>query len=200
MPMLEQRIQQQFFDSADLKYAAAEVLSRPIADAVGALVDCITAGGKVLACGNGGSAADAQHFAAEFVGRFERERPGLAAIALTTDTSLMTAIANDYDFNVIFSKQVQALGQPGDVLLAISTTGNSANVVAAIEAARTKEMIVIALTGHKGGKMRELLIETDVLICVPHERTARIQEVHLLVLHCLCDAVDLQLLGEPEDT
>lgn len=199
-PMLEQRIQQQFFDSADLKYAAAEVLSRPIADAVGALVDCITAGGKVLACGNGGSAADAQHFAAEFVGRFERERPGLAAIALTTDTSLMTAIANDYDFNVIFSKQVQALGQPGDVLLAISTTGNSANVVAAIEAARAKEMIVIALTGHKGGKMRELLIETDVLICVPHERTARIQEVHLLVLHCLCDAVDLQLLGEPEDT
>jgi D-sedoheptulose 7-phosphate isomerase len=194
--MLEQRIQQQFFDSADLKYAAAEVLSKPIADAVSALVGCITAGGKVLSCGNGGSAGDAQHFAAEFVGRFERERPGLAAIALTTDSS----IGNDYDFNAIFSKQVQALGAPGDVLLAISTSGNSANVVAAVEAARAKDMTVIALTGHKGGKLRELLQETDVMICVPHDRTARIQEVHLLVLHCLCDAVDLQLLGEQENT
>jgi D-sedoheptulose 7-phosphate isomerase len=200
MIMLEQRIQQQFFDSADLKYAAAEVLSKPIADAVSALVGCITSGGKVLTCGNGGSAADAQHFAAEFVGRFERERPGLAAVALTTDSSILTAIGNDYDFNSIFSKQVQALGAPGDVLLAISTSGNSANVIAAIEAARAKEMVVISLTGHKGGKMRELLTETDVLICVPHERTARIQEVHLLVVHCLCDAVDLQLLGEQENT
>ncbi|MES2994305.1 MAG: phosphoheptose isomerase [Pseudomonadota bacterium] len=198
--MLEQRIQQQFFDSADLKYAAAEVLAKPIADAVSALVGSITAGGKVLACGNGGSAADAQHFAAEFVGRFERERPGLAAIALTTDSSILTAIGNDYDFNSIFSKQVQALGAPGDVLLAISTSGNSANVIAAIQAARAKEMVVIALTGHKGGKIREMLTETDVLICVPHDRTARIQEVHLLTVHCLCDAVDLQLLGEQENT
>ena len=198
--MLEQRIQQQFFDSADLKYAAAEVLAKPIADAVSALVGSITAGGKVLSCGNGGSAADAQHFAAEFVGRFERERPGLAAVALTTDSSILTAIGNDYDFNSIFSKQVQALGAPGDVLLAISTSGNSSNVIAAIEAAHAKEMVVIALTGHKGGRIRELLTETDVLICVPHERTARIQEVHLLTLHCLCDAVDLQLLGEPENT
>jgi len=200
MIMLEQRIQQQFFDSADLKYAAAEVLSKPIADAVSALVGCITGGGKVLSCGNGGSAGDAQHFAAEFVGRFERERPGLAAIALTTDSSILTAIGNDYDFNSIFSKQVQAIGAPGDVLLAISTSGNSANVVAAIEAAHAKEMTVIALTGHKGGRMRELLLETDVMVCVPHDRTARIQEVHLLVLHCLCDAVDLQLLGEQENT
>jgi D-sedoheptulose 7-phosphate isomerase len=198
--MLEQRIQQQFFDSADLKYAAAEVLSKPIVDAVSALIGCITSGGKVMACGNGGSAADAQHFAAEFVGRFERERPGLAAIALTTDSSILTAVGNDYDFNSIFSKQVQALGAPGDVLLAISTSGNSANVVAAVEAARAKDMVVIAMTGHKGGKMREMLTETDVLICVPHERTARIQEVHLLVLHCLCDAVDLQLLGDQENT
>ena len=198
--MLEQRIQQQFFDSADLKYAAAEVLARPIADAVSALVGSITAGGKVLACGNGGSAADCQHFAAEFVGRFERERPGLAAIALTTDSSILTAIGNDYDFNLIFSKQVQALGAPGDVLLAISTSGNSNNVIAAIEAAHAREMVVIAMTGHKGGRIRELLTETDVLICVPHERTARIQEVHLLTLHCLCDAVDLQLLGEQENT
>jgi len=198
--MLEQRIQQQFFDSADLKYAAAELLARPIADAVAAVVGCITAGGKVLACGNGGSASDAQHFAAEFVGRFERERPGLAAIALNTDTSVLTAIANDYDYASIFAKQVQALGVPGDVLIAISTSGNSANVLAAVEAARAKEMTVIALTGHNGGKLRELLTETDVHICVPHERTARIQEVHILVLHCLCDAVDLQLLGEQENT
>jgi D-sedoheptulose 7-phosphate isomerase len=198
--MLEQRIQQQFFDSADLKYAAAEILSKPIADAVHAVVGCITAGGKVLACGNGGSASDAQHFAAEFVGRFERERPGLAAIALTTDTSILTAIGNDYDFNSIYSKQVQALGAPGDVLIAISTSGNSGNVLAAVEAAKAKEMTVIALTGRGGGKLRERLGETDVHICVPHERTARIQEVHILVLHCLCDAVDLQLLGEQENT
>jgi D-sedoheptulose 7-phosphate isomerase len=193
--MLEQRIQQHFFDSADLKYAAAEVLAKPIADAVGTLMGCITAGGKVLVCGNGGSAGDAQHFAAEFVGRFERERPGLAAIALTTDSSILTAVGNDYDFNAIFSKQVQAIGSPGDVLLAITTSGNSANVLAAVDAAHAKEMSVIALTGRDGGKMRKLLLETDVHICVPHERTARIQEVHLLVVHCLCDAVDLQLLG-----
>ena len=198
--MLEQRIQQQFFDSADLKYAAAEILSRPIADAVSAVVGCITGGGKVLACGNGGSASDAQHIAAEFVGRFERERPGLAAIALTVDSSILTAVGNDYDFNQIFSKQVQALGQPGDVLLAITTSGNSANVLAAVEAAHVKEMTVIALTGRGGGKMNQQLSETDVHICVPHERTARIQEVHILAIHCLCDAVDLQLLGEQENT
>ena len=198
--MLEQRIQQQFFDSADLKYAAAEVLAKPIADAVSAIVGCITAGGKVLACGNGGSASDAQHFAAEFVGRFERERPGLAAISLSTDTSILTAIANNYHFDAIYSKQVQALGAPGDVLLAITTSGNSANVLAAMEAAHAKEMTVIALTGRQGGRMRAMLSETDVLICVPHERTARIQEVHILALHCICDAVDLQLLGEQENT
>jgi D-sedoheptulose 7-phosphate isomerase len=198
--MLEQRIQQQFFDSADLKYAAAELLSKPIADGVSALVGCITAGGKVLSCGNGGSAGDAQHFAAEFVGRFERERPGLAAISLTTDTSILTAVGNDYSFEAIFAKQVEALGAPGDVLLAISTSGNSANVLAAIAAARAKDMTVIAMTGSGGGRIRERLTETDVHICVPHERTARIQEVHLLVLHCLCDAVDLQLLGEQENT
>ena len=198
--MLEQRIQQQFFDSADLKYAAAELLAKPIADAVSAVVGCITAGGKVLACGNGGSAGDAQHFAAEFVGRFERERPGLAAIAMTTDSSILTAIGNDYDFNAIFAKQVQALGSPGDVLLAITTSGNSANVLAAVEAAHAKDITVVALTGRNGGKLRERLTETDVHICVPHERTARIQEVHILALHCLCDAVDLQLLGEQENT
>ena len=196
--MLEQRIQQHFIDSADLKYQAAPLLSKPIADAVQAMVTCVTGGGKVLACGNGGSAADAQHFAAEFVGRFERERPELAAIALTTDTSIITAIANDYDFNVIFSRQVRALGQPGDVLLAISTSGNSANVLKAIEAAHEREMVVIGLTGRGGGKMVSALRDTDVHICVPHDRTARIQEVHLLTLHCLCDAVDSLLMGDLE--
>ncbi|MDO9314198.1 MAG: phosphoheptose isomerase [Burkholderiaceae bacterium] len=196
--MIEQRIQQQFFDSADLKYAAAEVLSKPIADAVEAVVGCITAGGKVLVCGNGGSASDAQHFAAEFVGRFERERPGLAALALTTDSSILTAIGNDYDFNSIYSKQVQALGNPGDLLIAISTSGNSGNVLAAVAAAHAKDMTVVALTGRAGGKLGALLTDTDVHICVPHDRTARIQEVHGLALHCLCDAVDQQLLGEQE--
>lgn len=196
--MLEQHIQQHFFDSADLKYACAEALVKPIADAVSVLMGCITAGGKVLSCGNGGSAGDAQHFAAEFIGRFERERPGLAAIALSTDTSILTAISNDYNFNFVFSKQIQALGHPGDVLLAISTSGNSANVLAAVEAAHEKDIAVIALTGRNGGKLREALRDTDVCICVPHERTARIQEVHLLVLHCLCDAVDLLLLGEQD--
>lgn len=196
--MLEQRIQQQFFDSADLKYASAELLAKPIAEGVNALVGCITGGGKVLACGNGGSASDAQHFAAEFVGRFERERPGLAAISLTTDTSIITAIGNDYAFDAIFAKQVQALGAPGDVLIAISTSGNSTNVLAAVQAAHAKEMTIIALTGRGGGKLREMLLDTDVHICVPHERTARIQEVHILALHCLCDAVDNQLLGEQE--
>ena len=198
--MLEQRIGQQFIDSADLKYQAAEQLSKPIADAVQALMACVTNGGKVLACGNGGSAADAQHFAAEFVGRFERERPELGAIALTTDSSILTAIANDYSYNVVFSRQVRALGQPGDVLLAITTSGNSANVLAAIEAAHERDMTVVALTGRGGGKMNAALRDTDVHVCVPHERTARIQEVHLLTLHCICDAVDALLLGDQESS
>jgi D-sedoheptulose 7-phosphate isomerase len=174
-------------------------LSKPIAAAVQAVLACVTSGGKVLACGNGGSAADAQHFSAEFVGRFERERPELGAIALTTDSSILTAIGNDYDFDRIFAKQVRALGQSGDVLLALSTSGNSANVLAAIEAAHEREMTVVALTGRGGGKMAGVLRETDVHICVPHERTARIQEVHILVLHCICDGVDAQLLGEQEN-
>lgn len=196
--MVEQRIQQHFIDSADLKYQAAQTLSKPLAAAVQAMLACVTSGGKVLACGNGGSAADAQHFAAEFVGRFERERPELGAIALTTDTSILTAIANDYDFTVIFSKQVRALGQAGDVLLALSTSGNSANVLAAIEVAHEREMTVVALTGKGGGKIGAVLRDTDVHVCVPHDRTARIQEVHLLALHCICDGVDAQLLGDQE--
>ena len=194
--MLEQRIQQQFFDSADAKYAAAEALTRPVCDAAQILLNCITSGGKVLACGNGGSAGDAQHFAAELVGRFERERPGLPAISLATDTSILTAVGNDYGYQQVFSKQVQALGQPGDVLLAISTSGNSGNVIAAIEAAHEKDMAVIALTGKGGERIGAMLSDRDMHICVPHDRTARIQEVHLQVIHCLCDAIDVSLLGE----
>ncbi len=196
--MLEQRIQRHFFDCADLMNQSAEALVKPIADAVQAVLGCITAGGKVLACGNGGSAGDAAHFAAEFVGRFERERPGLAAIALNTDTSILTAIANDYSFEQVFAKQVQALGTPGDVLLVISTSGNSANVLAAVDVAHQKDMTVVALTGRGGGKLGARLSETDVHVCVPHERTARVQEVHILAIHCICDAVDAQLLGEQD--
>jgi D-sedoheptulose 7-phosphate isomerase len=196
--MLEQRIEKHFIDSADLKYQAALALSKPIALATQAILVSVTSGGKVLACGNGGSAADAQHFAAEFIGRYERERPELGAIALTTDSSIITAIANDYDFSVIFSKQVRALGVAGDVLLALSTSGNSANIIAAIEAAHARDMTVVALTGKGGGKIGAMLRETDIHICVPHDRTARIQEVHLLTLHCICDGVDTQLLGEQE--
>lgn len=198
--MLEQRIEQHFIDSADLKYQAAQVLSKPIAAAVQAMMICVTSGGKILACGNGGSAATAQHFTAAFVGRFERDRPELAAIALAADNVTLTAIAAEYTFNAIFSRQVRALGSSGDVLLAISFSGNCANVLDAIHAAHEREMVVVGLTGQGGGKMAQLLRDTDVHICVPHDRAARILEVHLLALHCMCDAVDTQLLGEPEET
>jgi D-sedoheptulose 7-phosphate isomerase len=197
--MLESRIEQHFIDSADLKYQAAPVLSKPIAQAISAIVASLTSGGKVLACGNGGSAADAQHFSAEFVGRFERERPELAAIALTTDTSILTAVGNDYAFDAVFSRQVRALGQPGDVLLAITTSGNSSNILAAVEAAHARDMVVIGMTGRDGGKMGNMLRETDVHICVPHPRTARIQEVHILALHCICDGVDAVLMGDDQE-
>ena len=151
--------------------------------------------GKVLACGNGGSAADAQHFAAELVGRFEMERMGLAGIALTTDTSALTAIANDYDFNRVFSKQVEALGRSGDVLLAISTSGNSANIIAAIEAAHEHDMRVVALTGKDGGQIAHILQDQDILLNVAHQRTARIQEIHILLIHAICDGIDQLLMG-----
>jgi D-sedoheptulose 7-phosphate isomerase len=166
--------------------------------AVETMTACLLGNGKILACGNGGSAADAQHFAAELVNRFEMERPPLAAIALTTDSSTLTSIANDYSYNQVFSKQVQALGQPGDVLLAISTSGNSANVIEAIHAAHDREMRVVALTGKDGGRIAGLLKEPDLNLCVPSARTARIQEVHLLALHCLCDGIDCLLLGVEE--
>ena len=190
------RIRAHFADSAQLKLAAVDALAPQIARGAELMAECLLGDGKILACGNGGSACDAQHFAAEMVGRFERERPELPAISLATDTSILTAVANDYSFEQIFAKQVRALGAKGDVLLAISTSGNSGNVIAAIEAAREREMRVVALTGRGGGRIAALLGESDVHLCVPHERTARIQEVHLLTIHCLCDAVDNALLGE----
>lgn len=188
-----------FIESAELKKQAAEVLADPIGNAADLMFSVLTQGNKILACGNGGSAADCQHFAAELVGRFEKERLPLPAMALTTDSSIMTAVGNDYSFRDVFTKQVQAFGQPGDLLLAISTSGNSANVMDAIEAAHDREMTVVALTGKGGGAIGQMLTGNDVHICVPHDRTARIQEVHLLVIHCICDGIDAALFGEDVD-
>ena len=191
---LAQRVAGHFHDSIATKQKALEVMPSKVVDAITLMHQALSSGKKVLACGNGGSAADAQHFAAELVGRFERERQELPAIALTTDSSILTAIGNDYSYEVIFSKQVRALGQAGDVLLGISTSGNSGNVIAAINAAHEKGMSVIAFTGKDGGKIRQLLKSSDVHLCVPADRTARIQETHLLLLHCLCDGVDHLIL------
>ncbi len=190
------RINRHFEDSAQTKLQVKDALAHPIASAAQALVECLMRDGKILACGNGGSAADAQHFSAELVNRFEMERPGLPAIALTTDSSILTSIANDYDYKLVFSRQVRALGMPGDMLLAISTSGNSANVVEAIHAAHERNMSVIALTGRDGGQMGKILAAGDHHLCVESQSTARTQEVHLLVLHCLCDAIDHLLLGD----
>jgi len=188
-------VKQLFHDSAETKRAAAEVLAVPIAQAVELVVNTLREGGKILSCGNGGSAGDAQHFSSELLNRFDRDREGLPAIALTTDSSTITSIANDYDFTKVFSKQVHALGQPEDVLLAISTSGNSPNVLRAVEAAHKRGMRVVALTGRDGGEMAALLRDNDVEIRVPSQSTARIQEVHLLVIHCLCHQIDAILLG-----
>ena len=193
-----QRIRQHFADSAQLKLDAVDALAPAVARAAEILTESLLADGKILACGNGGSAADAQHFAAEMVGRFERERPELPAISLSTDTSILTAVANDYSYEQVFAKQVRALGAKGDVLLAISTSGNSGNIIAAINAAREREMRVVALTGKGGGRIGQMLSAGDSHLCVPHDRTARIQEVHLLMIHCLCDAIDNALLGDDE--
>ena len=196
--MNTQRILAHFQESAELKLKSGQLLAQPISQAIELMFNALSNGNKILACGNGGSAGDAQHFAAELVGRFERERFPLPAISLSTDTSIITAVGNDYSFNEIFSKQVQALGQAGDILLAISTSGNSGNVLAAVEAALEREMRVVALTGKDGGKLGALLTEADVHINVQHSRTARIQEVHLVAIHSICDGIDVALFGEED--
>ncbi|MEN9945897.1 MAG: hypothetical protein RLZZ293_283 [Pseudomonadota bacterium] len=183
-------IKQNFNQSIATKQDALNIMLEPIANASLIIVNAFQTGHKMLICGNGGSAADAQHFAAEFTGRYEMERTPLPAIALTTDSSALTAIGNDYGFEYVFSKQVEALGQAGDILFAISTSGNSANVIKAIEVAQAKQMTIIILVGKDGGKMAQMLSDNDINLCVPATRTARIQEVHLLTLHSLCDAVD----------
>lgn len=190
------RIKQNFQDSISTKQMAADLLAEPLSTSAQMITQCLLGGGKVLSIGNGGSAGDAQHFSSEMLNRFEMERPGLPAIALTTDSSTLTSIANDYSYDQVFSKQVSALGQQGDILLAISTSGNSTNVNRAIEAAHEREMQVIALSGKQGGDMASALTADDVEIRVPSDSTARIQEVHLLAIHCICDLVDHQLLGQ----
>ena len=190
-------IKASFTESIQTKIDAAEALPESIAKAAEMMVNCLLSGHKILACGNGGSAGDAQHFSAELLNRFEIERPPLPALALTTDSSTLTAIANDYSYNEVFSKQVLALGQPGDILLAISTSGNSGNVIKAMEAALSRDMTIVALTGKDGGAMAGLLSSNDVEVRVPSNITARIQEVHLLVIHCLCDNIDKTLF--PQD-
>ncbi len=192
---LNQRVQHLFEESIQAKAEALPLLEQPIVDAAELIVAQLLNGAKLLSCGNGGSAADAQHLASEMLNRFERERPGLPAIALTTDSSTLTSIANDYAFDQVFAKQIHALGQPGDLLLAITTSGDSPNVLQAVQAAHEREMYVIGLNGRDGGELAPLLTETDIEIRVPAGSTARIQEVQLLIIHCLCDLIDRQLLG-----
>lgn len=193
---LEAKITSHFISSIQVKEKSQAALVDPIREAIGLMTKSLESKHKIMACGNGGSAADAQHFSAELLNRFERERSPLAAIALTTDSSTLTSIGNDYDFNDIFSKQVLGLGKPGDVLLAISTSGNSQNVIEAINAAHELNINVVALTGKGGGRIAQILKANDVHVCVPSEQTARIQEVHLLCLHCLCDGIDSIILGD----
>ncbi len=195
---MQNRIEQMFQASIETKQQAMQVLPAAIEQASMLMVSALLNDGKILACGNGGSAGDSQHFSSELLNRFERERPSLPALALTTDSSTLTSIANDYSYEEVFSKQIRALGQPGDILLAISTSGNSANVVQAIHAAHDRNMHVVALTGRDGGAMAPLLQPDDVEIRVPSSVTARIQEVHLVAIHCLCDLIDRQLFGSDE--
>ena len=194
--MSVERIRELFAESMEVKAAAAEALPEAIESAGQRMVESLLGGGRILSCGNGGSAGDAQHFSSELLNRFERERPELPGLALTTDSSTLTSIANDYSYNQIFSKQVRALGREGDILLAISTSGNSANVIQAIQAAHDREMSVVALTGRDGGEMARLYGSHDVEIRVPASSTARVQEVHLLIIHCLCDYIDEALFGD----
>ena len=194
MTTLQERVSAHFAESIRAKQEAEKVLVEPTVQAAELMLQCLMNDGKILACGNGGSAADAQHFAAEMTGRFEKERMELAAIALTTDTSALTAIGNDYGFEHIFSKQVRALGRPGDVLLCISTSGNSGNVIEAIKAAHERDMRILAFTGRDGGKIAAMLKDNDILLNVPHPRTARIQENHIVLVHALCDCIDTVLM------
>lgn len=189
------RVRDHFAESIAVKQTSADVLAESIAAAGRVMSDALLSDGKILSCGNGGSAADSQHFSSELLNRFEMERPGLPAMALTTDASTVTSISNDYSYEEIFSKQVRALGKPQDVLLGISTSGNSENVIRAIAAAHERGMKVVALSGRDGGRMADIFAEGDVEIRVPATRTARIQEVHLVVIHCLCDLIDTTLLG-----
>ena len=195
---IDLRIRNHFLDSIETKRNALEELIIPIKHAAKCISESLLNEGKILSCGNGGSAGDAQHFSAELLNRFEIERPGLPAVALTTDSSTLTAIANDYEYDQIFSKQILALGTNRDVLLAISTSGNSPNIVKAVQAAHERNMQVLSLTGNKGGKLAKLLKDDDIEIRVPSDRTARIQEIHLLVIHCLCDIIDAILFGGVE--
>ena len=195
---IDLRIRNHFLDSIETKRNALEEVIIPIKHAANCISDSLLNEGKVLSCGNGGSAGDAQHFSAELLNRFEIERPGLPAVALTTDSSTLTAIANDYEYDQIFSKQILALGTNRDVLLAISTSGNSPNIIKAVQAAHERNMQVLSLTGNKGGKLAKLLKGDDIEIRVPSDRTARIQEIHLLVIHCLCDIIDAILFGGVE--
>lgn len=190
------RVRDHFAESIATKEASTQVLAESIAVAGKIMADSLLDDGKILSCGNGGSAGDSQHFSSELLNRFEKERPGLAAMALTTDSSTLTSIANDYAYEEIFAKQVRALGKSQDVLLGISTSGNSENVIRAIAAAHQRGMKVVALTGRDGGRMADLFLDDDVEIRVPANRTARIQEVHLLIIHCLCDLIDTTLLGD----
>ena len=187
---LQARSAQHFLDNIEVQQVAAKELPVTVAIAVMAMVECLNSGGKIMACGNGGSAADAQHFAAELMGRFERERRELAAVALTTDTSILTAVGNDYSYDQVFSKQVRGLGKSGDILLAITTSGNSKNVIKAVEAAQALGIKVIALSGNSGGQLNNVLGANDLLLAAPSSRTARIQETHLVLLHALCDGID----------
>jgi D-sedoheptulose 7-phosphate isomerase len=193
-----QRVKNNFLESIQVKTDAVDKLAPVIADAAAAIANALLNDKKIMACGNGGSAADAQHFSAEMLNRFEMERPGLPAIALTTDTSTLTSIANDYQFAEIYSKQIRALGQEGDVLLAISTSGESHNIIHAIDAAHERDMIVLALTGKEGGQIADLMNNNDFELRVPTWSTARIQEIHIMIIHSLCDLVDLQLLGQDD--
>ena len=192
---ISERVTNIFTSHIETAQAAMDEISTDIVDAATLMTNALLSDHKILSCGNGGSASDAQHFSSELLNRFERERPGLPAIALTTDSSTITSISNDYTFDEIFSKQVSALGQQGDVLLAISTSGNSANILRAVMAAHQRQMRCVILSGNTGGDLVSILEEDDVFLSVPAKSTARIQEIHIIVIHCLCDLIDTQLLG-----